>query len=849
MGDRIDLGGQWKLEGKDAKGERTISIQAEVPGFVHQDLQERGIIADPRVGYNAEECQWVEAFQWKYTKSFELEYMPAGNPILLFEGVDTFSEIYLNGVLLGRTDNMFLDYRFEVAGILEIGTNELVVSFSTIEEGIKGKPYRNYEAAFTNERVYVRRMQCTFGWDWVNRFVSYGIWRPISLQFEPMATISNVYVYTQTIDESGAAIRYSLEVGRNYDAQLSAKVTIRDPQGNTVWQKQKKIVSKTLELTADISQPELWWPAGYGEQPLYTVETSLSTSSGRHIQLHRVQFGIRTVRIQQLQDVPGSREAVMTDRIRAQFPMWDKNEGVPGSSFSLLVNGRSVFCKGANWVPVDPFPSRIDDQHYAHLLKLARDSHITMIRCWGGGIYEPEVFWNECDKLGLLVCQDFIMACGKYPEDDESWTATLRTEAECVIRKLRNHPSLVWWIGDNENGLYYDEEDVSYPGRKVAEKITGRLCAELDPSRPFLPTSPFGGSPNLSFTTGTAHITGVMLEIVDYIRQSELRNYRDYFQSFITRFCPEFPMFGTPELHTLRRFMSEEELVDPDYKMLEYHTKNHPGLVDFSLFRALLQLGDKLTPPANTVVERIGRMSFVQRELVRVVVESYRRNRYYSSGILFWMYNDCWPASGWSLVDYYGYPKGGYYGIKAASKPVIASIEREADSGALRCWVCSDLPQQIHGSGRLNILSLDKDTDNAIVWTTSFAFEVEAGESIVAMTIHNKDAFELLDQGHIAVMEIEGTFEANRVVWFEGRPADLQLPSSGARMIQPMTSDSRGVLKVTADRYAACIVLMGQYVFSDNYFELLPGEEREISYEVIHTMDAHEEGIRLYSWN
>ncbi|GBG05802.1 beta-mannosidase [Paenibacillus agaridevorans] len=849
MSETINLGGQWELTGSDATGQREpVTVEALVPGHVHHDLQLGGIIADPRVGYNAEECQWIESMQWKYKKTFELERIPEGYPVLHFEGVDTYAAIYLNGIRLGRTDNMFVNYRFEVAGVLRTGRNELEVVFSTVDEALKGKPYGNYEAAFTNERVYVRRMQCTFGWDWVNRFVSYGIWRPVRLAFEPAATIADVYVYTQSLDASGAAIRYCLEVGRRLSEPLRAEATMRDPRGNVVWQADKPIFGDKLELTASLREPELWWPAGYGDQPLYTVETTIRTASGRALQTRVVQFGVRTVRIQQLQDAPGSREAEMTTRLREQFSLWDHNGDRPGSSFSLLVNGREIYCNGANWVPVDPFPSRVDEKHYAHLLRLARDSHFTMIRCWGGGIIEPEIFWSECDRLGLLVSQDFLMACGKYPEDDEEWTRSLRAEAETGIRALRNHPSLVWWNGDNENAMFYDEENPAYPGRKVAETITGRLCAELDPSRPFMPSSPFGGSPNLSFTVGTSHVTGIMLEMIEYLRTHDMDDYRDYFSSFISRFCPEFPMFGTPEIHSMRRFMSEEQLQDPTFKMIEYHTKNHPGLTDFSLFKALELLGEKLTPSTDNIVERIRRMSFVQRELTQIVVESYRRNRFYTGGLLFWMYNDCWSASGWSLVDYYGYPKGGYYGIKAASKPVIASVERDRTNGSILCWVCNERLEQSNGIGRLFVLSLDAEATDKAMWSSEFEFAVAPGSSAAAATFDDAELRSYLDNRHVLVMEIEGAFGTDRSVWFTGRPAELQLAPSEARIAKRTDAEGGGTLIVTANRYAHSVMLHGEYVFSDNYFELLPGESKTVPYYSIAGAQEKRE-IELHAWN
>ncbi|NBD27898.1 beta-mannosidase [Paenibacillus glycinis] len=851
----ISLTGVWKLTGE---GERTgggpgsIAIDASVPGHVHQDLLAAGLIPDPGYRKQAEECGWVEHWRWSYRREFEVDRLEDGRATLVFEGLDTFADIYLNGTRLARTDNMFVRYRFDVTGQLRTGTNELEIRFRPVAEGIGDKPYAGRGAAFTSERLYARRMQCTFGWDWVGRLVSYGIWRPVRLDFEDVATIDDLYVHTKAIDGRGAAVGIALEATSRSRYPLRAELAILDPSGQPVWQATRKLLGPKLELTADLAEPELWWPAGYGGQPLYKAVAKLHGASGV-VDARECSFGIRTARIEQLQDRPGSFEERMTGKLRARGTEWDDNGDRPGSGFALLVNGVPIYCKGANWVPCDPFPGRIPDPHYDNLLRLAREAGMTMLRVWGGGIYEPEAFWDRCDRLGLLVFQDFMMACGTYPEDDEEWMSSLVSEVEGVVRSLRSRPSLIWWNGDNENGMFDGEEDPGYPGRTISERITGRLCAELDPHRPFLPTSPFGGNKNNSFTIGTAHYTGSLLEMFDVFHGTDLRHYRSYFASLLSRFCPEFPMFGTPEIHTLRRFMSEEDLNDPTFDMLEYHTRNHPALVDYSLFRALLTLADKLMPPAVSTVERIRRMSYAQHELTRLVVEIYRRNRPYTGGILFWMFNDCWPASGWSLVDYYGYPKGGYYGFKKAARPVIASIERQEGESRYAFWVCNDMPEAIQGKGMLRILTLNGLIDEAAVWTRAFDFAVEEGTSSLVMTLTLEELDVLLDHRRVLVMDIVGSFGEDRSVHHAGIPADLDLRPSGARIASRTEGPDGGSLVVAADRYAKAVLLHGEYVFSDNYFDLLPGERRTIDYRRLTTgtganaQEARE--IELISWN
>ncbi|MDR6550318.1 glycosyl hydrolase 2 galactose-binding domain-containing protein [Paenibacillus qinlingensis] len=795
------LDGTWWLEGVDPTGKSTsIGIEATVPGHVHHDLHNAGIILDPRYRMQADDCQWIEHWEWTYRREFHLEKVKEGYPVLELNGLDTFADIYLNDRLLLQADNMFRCYRIDTAGLLREGVNTLEIKFHTIAEGVKNKPFASYNAAFTNERVYVRRMQCTFGWDWVNRFVSYGIWRSVRLVFEETASIDDVFVYTKAIDPRGAALEYCLKTSRRISDQVWVEVMIVNAVGLVVWKNNKKLIGHDLSLSIDLPEPELWWPAGYGGQPLYTAITILRTESGHVLDECKNEFGIRTVRIEQLQDQPGSAEAALTMKLRTENPQWDANGDQPGSSFTLLVNGVSVYCKGANWVPCDPFPSRVADSHYEHLIRLAKEGNITMLRCWGGGIYEPESFWRWCNRLGILVCQDFLMACAVYPEDDQDWGSNLYEEIAQTIRSLRGHPSLVWWNGDNENGMYQNEDDPVYPGRKIAEQITGKLCKEWDPSRPFLPTSPFGGYPNISFTVGTAHYTGTMLEMFDYFRSHDMRDYRKYFGSLLSRFCPEFPMFGTPEVHSLLTYMSKEDLDDPSYEMLEYHTKNHPALTDFSLFRALLTLTDKLMPPSVTTIEHVRKMSYTQHELTRLVIEAYRRTRFYTSGLLFWMYNDCWPASGWSLVDYYGYPKAGYYAMKKAGKPLIASIDHDEEKGIFTFWICSDLTDQVTGNGTISVISLHESATSSERWSQKIGFTVLAGSSMVAASVPDTELLPLLDTNHVLVMEISTPFGSDRSDWFNGIPAEMNLQPSNVRMELFMNGPAGGAVRISARR-------------------------------------------------
>lgn len=309
-------------------------------------------------------------------------------------------------------------------------------------------------------------------------------------------------------------------------------------------------------------------------------------------------------------------------------------------------------------------------------------------------------------------------------------------------------------------------------------------------------------------------------------------------------------MFGTPEVHTLLNDMTRADLEDPSFDMLEYHTKNHPALIDFSLLKALLMLTDKLMPPSDSIEEQVRKMSYTQHELTRIVMEAYRRNRFYASGLLFWMYNDCWPASGWSWVDYYGFPKAGYYAMKRAAQPVIASIDHDGKEGKFTFWVCNDLPHAVSGTGNLRVLALNGE-ENLSLWSHDIRFEVGAGSSSAVDIVPDSMLLRLLDENHVLVMKISGDFGTDRTVWFNGIPAEMKLAPSGVRIMQHKKGLDQGTIVVSAERYAKAVTLHGRYLFSDNYFDLLPGESRTIRYRSVNEDKGSQTGseIELFSWN
>ena len=812
------LTGAWSIEGNSPDNAERILMNGTVPGHVHTDLLNNNYIKDPFWRDNDKLCSWVEDWYWSYEKTFVFDKEESfGKHYLDFEGIDTFSEVYVNGKLVGKTDNMFISYRFDVTDCILNGSNTIVVKILPCKEFTKDKTYEKYNGCFSSDRVYLRRMQCTFSWDWVARFVSYGIWKNVYITSVNNAEIDSLYIYTHSISDGFATEYIEIETTK-YDAEtLDIDVLIEDPDGNTVWNRKMHIYSDKIMLQADIRKPELWWPAGYGEQPLYKLKTTITDKNGSVIDAKETTFGIRTVKVVQLIDEEGSREAEQTEKVREWLKTRncenDRNTDA-GMGFCVYVNDTQIFCRGGNWVPADPFPSRITEEKYENLVRLAKDGNLNMLRVWGGGIYEDEAFWDACNKYGILVSQDFMMACGVYPYDSAEFIEQLKEEAEVVVKKYRNHPALVLWYGNNENGMADDFDDPTTTSRIFWEQALLPALEKYEKSRPFFPLSPFGGKKNISLTVGDTHFASITEDFIN-------RDFKDYLEcaNYTGRFMSEYAMFGAPNMESLLKFMTYKDLLVNN--MFEYHTKDNPYKPEGfpSLFEQNQIMADKFLGPWKTPEERVQKLEYTQYIVLRAAVEGARRNSFYCSGILFWMYNDCWPASGWSMVDYYQIPKAGFYGFKQAAKPVIVSLNKTDKDIVI--YFCNDRLCPACGTMNFKVYGFEGE----VLYSKQESFKTEKNTTeIICKTPLSE--LPKLDKNVIVVCEIDGDFETSRAYYYAEMPQEMPLKKAN------VTVETDGnTIKVTTDNYARIVELYGDGVFSDNYFDLLPGETKVVTFK------------------
>ncbi len=695
----MHLNGHWTCHITDHRT-HDYEIPAAVPGCVHADLKNAGILGDLYFRTNADSCQWVEDCDVTYTKAFSLtEAEIAPGTVITFRGLDTYCAVYLNGILIGEADDMFLSWTFSVGDALQVGENTLEVRFRSPIREVADCPRRF--GAFTTERINTRRIQCTYGWDWVARFVTMGIWREVYLETPACDRLEHVYVFTDGIYGETAQIGVRASFA-DITGEAYADFVIYDPNGKTVFSRHRRILPTekdadrtVLSFWADIPDAKLWYPVGYGEQPLYTLTVSQNGTV-----LHTQTFGIRTVAILEPEDATGSLYAEMAAKYKAydQLVDWDRNEG--SSAFWLLINGTRIFCTGANWVPAEPFPSEETPQKLDHLVKLAAEGGYNMLRVWGGGIFEQDAFYDACDRYGVLVTQDFLMACGTYPEEDDAFIDKLKREAAAAALALRNHPSLVWWSGDNENAVAGDENMAHYPGRRAELEAIAPVLETLDPKRRFLPSSPYGGMPYASGVRGTSHNTQFLGNFFAWVRAGNFDDYQAYFDRYLDRFCAEQPAMGMPYVSSLRRFMTDDDIFGDDVSVSEYHTKNNPGLGEITLYGYIDRMARGMLGEYTSGEDRIYKMQLLHCEWVRMSMELFRRNAWYSSGIVYWMFNDCWPAANsWSMVDYYGNRKPAYYTFRRCAQPLIGAVSRE--DGALLVTLCHRGMTAVDGTYRL----------------------------------------------------------------------------------------------------------------------------------------------------
>ncbi|MGW6132587.1 glycoside hydrolase family 2 protein [Cellulomonas sp. NPDC055163] len=650
----------------DAIAGRTIP--ATVPGSAHTDLLAAGLIADPYLDLNEADLVWAHRADWRYDLTFTAqEPAPDERVDLVFEGLDTVATVSLDGAVVARTANQHRSYRIDVRGGLTSGEHALSVHFRSALEHAESERERlgARPAAYDHPFNMVRKMACSFGWDWGPDLQTAGIWKPVRLERWRTARLAQVRPLV-TVDATGTGhVAVHVDVERSGladagDAQLVVRARVRGAEAAVT------LAAGATSAVVDLEVPEapLWWPAGHGEQPLSDLDVTLDVADAGGApggapldtpldRRHR-RIGFRTVEL-------------------------DTSADENGTAFTFRVNGRPVFAKGANWIPDDHFLTRITRERIARRVDQALGAHLNMLRVWGGGIYETEDFYDVCDEKGILVWQDFLLACSAYPEEDPHW-GELEAEARENVARLTPHPSLVLWNGGNENlwgfmdwGWQEKLEGRTW-GHRYATELLPRVVAELDPTRPYSDGSPY--SP------------GFALDVVhpndpDYgtHHEWEVWNRVDYaaYRADVPRFCSEFGFQGPPTWSTLQRAVRNPDgaplaKTDPVF-LLHQKADDGNGKLDRGL------------APHLGVPEGFADWHWAtqlnQARAVAYAIEHYRSWWPRTAGAIVWQLNDCWPVTSWAAVDGDERPKPLWYALRNANAPRLLTVQQRDGQDAL----------------------------------------------------------------------------------------------------------------------------------------------------------------------
>jgi len=685
---QLILSGDWRLKQRDpardigadcASDEGWIS--ARVPGTVHEALLAAGRIPDPFYGLNECDVQWVGEQDWLYRCVFDVDpaFLEAGPVTLCCDGLDTVATVWVNGQCVLDADNMFVPWRVDVGASLRPGRNLLAIVFaSALRVGKAREAEWGARAVWNGDasRVYLRKAQYHYGWDWGPCLLTAGPWRSIRLE-AASARIIDAYCPVEVAADLGSAtisVHVIIDVDQATDdaGALGVRLRLIDPRGAVIDQVEVPVEgANEAAHRFVVPDPELWWPNGYGAQPLYRLETTLvrgDTALDRWEQ----RLGLRRLRL-------------------LQEPV----AGEPGTSFVFEVNGLPIFCGGANWIPADSFTTRLTPQDYRTQLAQAAAANMVMLRVWGGGIYEDDAFYAGCDEVGLLVWQDFMFACGMYPAH-VSFQQSVRAEAEAQVRRLRHHACLALWCGNNEDysiaqslgaydaGFDGDFTATSFPARAIYEQLLPEICARLDPTRPYWPGSPYGGSDTNDQTVGDRHTWDIW--------HGAMAPYQDY-PRYEARFVSEFGMEATPARATVEAVTPPAERY-PQSRTMDHHNKSTDGP------RRLAAYLDDTLRVRDTLDDYIYATQFVQSEALGAAYRGWRRRwqgpgRYAVAGALVWQLDDCWPVTSWAIVDFARQPKPAYYTIRRELAPLAVGLARAAEGVA--AWAVNATRDTVEG--------------------------------------------------------------------------------------------------------------------------------------------------------
>lgn len=772
-------------------------INGSVPGSVYNDLLNNGAIEDPYYRNNEYKIMELSNYDYEYKRTFELkaEHLQMKRLLLHCDGVDTLSEVYVNGIKIGTTENMHRTYEFDLKPAAIEGENTIEVLFHSPIAYITKKNAEKYlwgcDNTCINGMSHIRKAHCMFGWDWGPKLPDMGIWRSISILGFNTARLQDVYI-TQKHNEDRVSINTRIKIDKFREGNLKLKVTSISPDGSII-DNEIYTESEIENLKLEIEKPMLWWPHGYGKHPLYKIKVELF-SMEQKLDSKEYNIGLRTVRVEQKDDE------------------W-------GRSFSFNVNGVNIFAMGADYIPEDNILARCNEQRTEKLIKHCIEANFNCIRVWGGGIYPEDYFLELCDKYGLLIWQDFMFACAVY-ELTEEFRNNIVEEIKDNVMRMRHHACLGLWCGNNEMESGWESWGFPKTPRlkadyiKQFEYVMPELLKQYDPETFYWPSSPssFG-----SFDRSNDENYGDMHDWSIWHGRKPFTDYRNRFP----RFMSEFGIEAFPSIKTIESFTLPE-----DRNIFSYVMENHQKC-DSGNENILYYISQYYKFPRN--LENVIYLSqIVQAEGLRYGVEHWRRNRGRCMGAIYWQLNDIWPVASWSSIDYYGRWKALHYGAKRFFSPILLSAVDEGTKVSLH--ITNESMERVCGKILWNL----RDGNSTVIIGEAADIQVEPLSSAGFL---ERDFSDLIDgEEKLREYYIEYKLIVNEKAISGGtvlftRPKHYEFKNP---MLQSYIQEKDSFYSVTveAEQLAKNVELSIEgfdVVFSDNYFDICGGETIEIT--------------------
>jgi len=792
---KIDLGGTWKFQ----RAGSTQWNDGTVPGCVHLDLMKNGIINDPFFRDNEQFIQWIGSTGWEYKKTIMVSdsLLDYRHIELVCTGLDTYANVYLNDSLLVTADDMFMDWYANIRKYLKPGANTFRIQFPAITVENKSRYDKLPNKLPGDEKVVCRKAAYHFGWDWGPTLITSGIWKPIYIRYWNGVNVRSVQYIQKSLTDSLASLSASLIV----TSDIADSGMFRISENNNTLVAKNVYLSKgvnVVRLDFTIRNPKRWWTNGLGEPYLYPFLHQV-TFGGRVVGEGTIKYGLRTIRLVQQKDSIGD-------------------------CFYFMLNDVPVFMKGANYIPQDNFLSRVKDSSYRELIRSAAEANMNMLRVWGGGIYEKDIFYSLCDEYGILVWQDLMFANAIYPSTKDFLRVVQGEIIQNVVR-LRSHPSIALWCGNNEideawkNWGWQKQYSMSTVDSTIIwqnyRALFGSsipvLLAKFDTLRSYILTSPrYGWGHKESLTHGDMHYWGVWWG-------------KEPFESYtrhVGRFMTEYGFKGFPALSTINKFTlpADRDLKSP---ILKAHDKHPVGLETIDEY----MLRDYRKPADFESYAYVSQL--LQAEGMKTAIEAHRRAKPVCMGTLFWQFNDCWPVISWSCRDYYGNKKASYYGLKDEFATVLVSSS--IDNGSIKIFIVSDSLKPFNAKLNLRLI----DFSGKIILDKSLPVLVQQNSSRIFFD--NKIASligENSSSNVVLLMEvIAGDKMLARNLQYFVSPKDLNLQTPTITKTVHETENGYSIT-LSSDKLAKNVFITSSMrgEFTGNYFDLVPGESRVIEF-------------------